>query len=364
MLEGSGLSESARQSLQEAWDSNLAEAKEQMTAELREEFAQRYEHDRALIADSVDQFVTQKISEEISELAIDKKQLAEQQVKYRRAIREHAKMLDTFVTKMVAKEVRELHADRQNVNEHLKKLDRFVAQNLSEELSEFHADKKALVEQKVKMAREGRRRLNEAKKTFVSKASRLIENSVNKALSQEISQFRDDITAARENDFGRRIFEAFASEFSSSHLNENKEIRKFRKGLAKLNAELTETKKELRFSNSKAKLVESKLRAAEDRYMRREKLAELTKPLGKEKREIMLDLLESVKTERLDEAFNKYLPSILNEQGGPRKKNRRTLKESSVKAHTGNKAPVSRAADDNDTDVVAIEQIRKLAGLK
>ncbi len=33
------------------------------------------------------------------------------------------------------------------------------------------------------------------------------------------------LTEARENDFGRRIFEAYASEFGTSHLNEAKEMR-------------------------------------------------------------------------------------------------------------------------------------------
>ena len=43
LLEGTELSEEVRGSIQEAWDSKLSEAKEQLTAELREEFAQRSE---------------------------------------------------------------------------------------------------------------------------------------------------------------------------------------------------------------------------------------------------------------------------------------------------------------------------------
>ena len=35
-------------------------------------------------------------------------------------------------------------------------------------------------------------------------------------------------------------------------------------------------------------------------------------PLGKEKKEIMYDLLESVKTENLDKQFEKVLPPVLD----------------------------------------------------
>ena len=106
LLEGAGLSEDARVAVQEAWESRLVEAKEELTAELREEFAQRYEHDKSQIVEAVDNFITSKVTAEVAELAEDKKALAQERVKYRRAVSEHAKLLDRFVTEMVAKEVK------------------------------------------------------------------------------------------------------------------------------------------------------------------------------------------------------------------------------------------------------------------
>jgi hypothetical protein len=83
-------------------------------------------------------------------------------------------------------------------------------------------------------------------------------------------------------------------------------------------------------------------------------------PLGKEKKEIMSDLLESVKTENLEKQFNKYLPSVLD---GETPRVKKTLSESVVKKeHTGDKAPVITEAND-ETDVVEIDVLRKLAGL-
>ena len=361
LLEGTELSEEVRGSIQEAWESKISEAREEISAELREEFAQRYEHDKGLVVEAMDNFISTRVEAEIAELAEDKKALAKEQVKYRKAVSEHAKLLDKFVTEMVAKEVKELRADRSRVAEHVGKLDEFVTEQLAEELKEFHEDKKALVEQKVKMVREGKKQIAETKKDFISKAANKVEGVINKVITEEVKSFKDDITAARENDFGRRIFEAFANEYGTSYLNEAKEIKSVQKKLAEMEVALREAQDKIADRNDAIKLAESKTRIAEDRYARKEKLDELMRPLGKEKKDIMSDLLESVKTENLQKQFDKYLPSVLDGEA-PRVK--KALTESVTKEHTGNrKATAKVEADDNTESVVEINTIRKLAGL-
>lgn len=359
LLESSDLSQEARDMIVEAWDQRLAEAKEELTAELREEFAQRYEHDKAQIAEAVDKFISSKLEAEISELAEEKKSLAEDRVKYKKAIKEHAKLLNKFVSEQLSKEVRELNNDRQAVSAHLDSLNEFVVKQLSEELSEFHSDKVALVEQKVKMVREGKEKLEETRRNFIKRAASTVEKTVNKVISEEIRQYRDDITAARENDFGRRIFESFAQEFSSSYLNENTEVRKVQKEMAALRRELSEAKALVSESQEQQKLVESKLRVAKDRFARKEKLDELLQPLSKAKKELMADLLTNVKTEKLEESFNKYLPSVLDGEKPVREK--KPLTESVTKEHTGNKTV--QPSQEAEQDVVDLNELRKLAGL-
>ena len=361
LLENAELTSDVKEALQEAWDSRISEAREEITAELREEFAQRYDHDKSQIVEAMDKFITEKVSAEIAEIAVEKEALAGDRVKYHKAISEHAKVLDKFVTQAVANEVKELRADRSRVSEHVTKLDNFVAEQLAGELAEFHEDKKGLVEQKVKMVREGKKQLAEAKKDFIKKAADKVESIINKTMVNEVRSFRDDITRARENDFGRRIFEAFANEYGVSYLNEAKEIKKVQKQIAEMEAKLNEANEKIAEKEEAGKLVESKLRVAEDRFERKEKLHELMAPLGKEKKEIMSDLLESVKTEKLEESFNKYLPSVLD---GETPRVKKTLSESVTSEHTGNKATVVNAeADDKADDVVELDMIRKLAGL-
>ena len=361
LLENAELTEDVKSALQEAWDGKISEAREELTAELREEFAQRYDHDKSQIVEAVDNFISEKVEAEISAIVEEKTALASDRVKYHKAISEHSKVLDRFVTEMVAKEVKELRADRTKTSEHVTKLDNFVAEQLATELSEFHEDKKSLVEQKVKMVREGKKQLAEAKKDFIKKAADKVENVVNGVVVNEVKSFRDDITKARENDFGRRIFEAFANEFGMSHLNEAKEIKKIQKEIAEMETKLNESKQVIAQKEDTVKLTESKLRIAEDTMNRKETLNSLMAPLGKEKKEIMSDLLESVKTSKLEESFNKYLPSVLDGES-PRVK--KTLSESVTSEHTGNKATVITEADDKSADdIVEIDMIRKLAGL-
>ena len=361
IFENADLTEEVRSALQEAWEGKISEAREELTAELREEFAQRYDHDKSQIVEAVDKFISEKVEAEISQIAEEKQALANDRVKYTKAIGEHAKVLDKFVTEMVAKEVKELRADRSRVSEHVAKLDNFVTEQLAGELSEFHEDKKGLVEQKVKMVKEGKQQLAEAKTDFIKKAADKVENVVNNVITNEVKSFREDITKARENDFGRRIFEAFANEYGTSYLNEAKEIKKIQKQITEMEAKLNESQQAIAEKEEATKLVESKLRVAEDRFERKEKLNELMAPLGKEKKEIMSDLLESVKTDRLEEQFNKYLPSVLD---GETPRAKKTLSESVTSEHTGNKATVVNAeADDKADDVVELDMIRKLAGL-
>lgn len=360
LLENAELTEDVKTALQEAWEAKLSEAREDLTAELREEFAQRYEQDKSKIVGAVDSFISEKVTAEISELAEEREQLVQDRVKYRKAISEHAKLLDTFVTKIVANEVKELRADKDRVSEHVAKLDEFVTEQLACEIAEFHEDKKALVEQKVKMVREGKRQLVESKRTFIKKAATNIQKVVNKVITEEVRQLRGDITKARENDFGRRIFEAYASEYGTSYLNESKDLRTLQKTLSTTEKKLAEAVEAAESKDETVAITESKLRVAEDRYARKEKLNSLLGPLGKEKKEIMLDLLESHKTSKLDDAFNKYLPSVL---GGEVNRVKKTLSESVKKEVTGNKAPVQTEASDETNNVIDLDYMKKLAGI-
>jgi hypothetical protein len=88
---------------------------------------------------------------------------------------------------------------------------------------------------------------------------------------------------------------------------------------------------------------------------RQETLDELLAPLNEEKREIMANLLESVQTARLKNAFEKYLPAVLAE--GKTAKARTVIAESKTVV-TGDKTVKPQEEDRSN-----VIDIKRLAGL-
>ena len=57
LLDSGIMNESTKQAISEAWETKLTEAREQVRAELREEFAQRYQHDKQVMVEALDKSV-------------------------------------------------------------------------------------------------------------------------------------------------------------------------------------------------------------------------------------------------------------------------------------------------------------------
>ena len=357
LLSSSTLSEEVRSSLSEAWETQLTEARETITAELREEFAQRYENDKSQIVEAADKMITDVISKELEEFNQDKAKVAEDRVAYRKHMKEHAKVLDQFVMDTLGKEINELRQDRVAQEGNMSKLEGFVMEQLTKELNEFHEDKRSLVEAKVKMIKEGKEVINQTKADFIKTAASKVEGIMENTIRGELNTLREDIKSAKENTFGRKIFETFAAEFMSSYLNEGTEVSKLNKIVEGLQGKIEDKDKAI--AEKEVKLVESAktVRIAKDTAERKAIMQEMMQPLSKDHKEIMGALLESVKTDKLQNAFNKYLPSVLKEDAKP-KTNKKVLSESKSEV-TGNKAEASASAE-GGADIV---YLRKLAGI-
>ena len=229
LSESVGLSEELKGQLVGLWESKINEAREEVAATLREEFAAKFQHDRGVLVESMNAFLTDKIHTELEEFAADKKRLIEERVAYKSKLTEHTQLLNKFITESVAKEMKEFYSEKRLMKENFKKLENFLLKQLAEEIRDFREDKKSLTEQKVKMVTEGKKKLEETKSQFIKRAAKIVESNIEKTLRTEISQFKDDIRVARENEFGRKIFESMAAEFMTSYLNEGTEISKLQK---------------------------------------------------------------------------------------------------------------------------------------
>jgi len=364
LVESGIINDDTKDAITEAWDTQLNEAKQTIRAELREEFAGRYEHDKSVMVTAIDKMVTESLTQELKEFAEDKKALASERVKFKRHVKESSAKINRFLVSKLAEEIQEFRKDRKIQTEATGQLEKFVIGALSEEISEFAQDKKAVVETKVRLVAEAKKQLGMMRHKFIERSAKLVKESVQSSLNTEMTQLKEDITSARENMFGRRIFEAFAGEFAITHLNENKEIAGLRKQLGKAQTAIVENRKK---ANKKAKLVESKnkeIKIIKESASRQVKLDNLLGSLNEEKATVMGELLESVQTVKLQAAFDKYLPAVLNGRtpARPQRKAKAQLNESR-KSVTGNKKTAKAPVKDREDNTNIIE-IQRLAGLK
>lgn len=353
------INEETKQAISEAWDSKLNEAREQIRSEMREEFATRYEHDKGVMVEALDKMVSESLQAELNEFAEEKQQLAADRVRFNKRMNEAVGNFDKFLVSKLAEEIKELRNDRKVAQESTQKLEQFVIKALAEEIQEFTKDKQDVVETKVRLVAEAKSKLAELQDKFIAKSAALVKESVGKKLESELTQLKEDIQVARENNFGRRLFEAFASEFAITHLNENTEIAKLHKEIEKREQVIAEAKAA---AAEKTQLVESKdreIRMIKENQERSSKLNDLLKPLNKEKQAVMSQLLENVQTEKLGSAFEKYLPAVLNNSVTPKAEKAQVLSESRKEVTGDKSAKVSVETDDSNVIV-----IKRLAGLK
>jgi hypothetical protein len=356
LMENNVISEEIKAEIEAAWDAKITENREQVTQQLREEFAQRYEHDKSVMVEAIDRMLSDRLSEEIAEFEQDRLGLAEAKAKYAVKMKKDSEKVKEFVTRQLASEVRELHEDQVQMAEKFMKLEKFVVEALAQEIAEFYSDKQDLAETKVRLVRESKEQFEKVKEAFIKRASTIVEQTVAKGLTQEIKQLKEDIDVARKNDFGRKVFEAFASEYQTSYLSEKSETSKLLKLVNKKDLEVAEAMSEL--ADAK-KIVESKDREISSLMESKERqktMNELISPLSSGHKEIMVELLESVQTSKLRDSFNKYLPAVIA-GNAPQKK--QALVE--AKEVTGNKKENQTNGSENDSNII---DIRRLAGLK
>ncbi len=358
LLDSELINEDTRVAIQEEWDKKLNETREAVRTELREEFAQRYEHDKQTMVEALDRMVSESLEAEIQEVVAEKEQLAEDRVKFNAKMTENSNKFNKFMVTKLSEEINDLRNDRQVQSEGMQKLENFVVKSLAKEINEFAQDKKEVIETKVKLVAEAKTKLETLKTRFVKENAKKVGSVITKRLNTELSQLHEDIKVARENNFGRRIFEAFATEFTGTHLNENAVIRELTDKVTARDNKLAEAKETIKKAKVLVESKNSEVKAIRESNERAKTMDELLGPLRDDKAVVMHNLLENVQTSRLNHTFEKYLPAVLaNKSVGSDVKRKKALTESTTSV-TGNKETKELCESvDNIVD------IKRLAGL-
>jgi hypothetical protein len=181
-------------------------------------------------------------------------------------------------------------------------------------------------------------------------------------LAAEIEELREDIDVVRQNEFGRRIFEAFADEFTKSYADEE-------------SAEVSLRETEERLADVENALVEAERKLAE--MERKDKMSKILSPLSGRSREVMEAILKNVDTNNLEEAYKVFLGRVLRETSGDAansEKEGKVLAEGEVKKQKPVTEGVAVTGDNQDVltenenrvkqqDADKLAHLRKLAGI-
>ncbi len=184
-------------------------------------------------------------------------------------------------------------------------LDTQVTRALEAELSELKEDISSFRDLEVEYADRvvsEKKRLAESLEADFGHLVEALNTFVEIRLTSELSELHEDIQEARTLQFGRRIYEAFQSEYQKFAVagKDNTESQ-----LAELKMQLEDTQSALSASES---MLAGMQRAAT--------LEKVLSPLSGRPREVMEAILKSVETPMLEDAYNTYIGRVLRESTG------------------------------------------------
>lgn len=180
------------------------------------------------------------------------------------------------------------------------KVEAFVSEQLEKEIVELKSDIERFRDLEAEMAGklvEEKRALAEQLETEIESLVDKIDSFLDIRLAEEIDEMRDDLEIVKQNDFGRKVFEAFVNEYSKSYVDE----ASIQKQLAIAESKLADAVQRM-----------NEIEGEKDTLIREQKMAEVLKPLSGAKREQMSFVLQNVETSKLEEAYSHFIGRILN----------------------------------------------------
>jgi hypothetical protein len=225
---------------------------------------------------------------------------AEISTQWATSVEQYKKTVQEEVTMEVRAEIAEQWANERDAL--IESVDTFVSKKLEEEITELKAD----IDRFRDLEAEYAEKIVEEKHAMAEKLSQELDQLVDKMdaffelrLQEEFSELREDLEIVKQNEFGRKIFEAFATEFNNSHIDEDSVQSKLAAAVAKL---------------QDAEQTISTLEESQAKMVREAKLEKILAPLSGKKREQMEFVLANVETSRLEEAYTHFIGRVLKEE--------------------------------------------------
>lgn len=180
-------------------------------------------------------------------------------------------------------------------------LDAKVTESLTVELEELREDIERFRDLEAEYAAnlvEAKSDLAETVKKDIAQLIEKLDGFLELRLASELDELREDIAEVRKQEFGKKIFESFVTEFKKHYAGDD-------------STEVQLAVTEQRLEDVTAALEEAEKRAA--RFERTNKMATVLAPLSGRTREVMEAILKNVDTPSLEEAYKTYVGRVLKE---------------------------------------------------
>ena len=180
-------------------------------------------------------------------------------------------------------------------------LDTKVEEYLQEELGELRDDIERFRDLEVEYAErleEAREELNQVLQGDIEELVETIDTFLDMRLEEEVNELKEDIQVVKGLQFGADIFEAFEGMFAKKFIDEHgleKDLQEKAEHLDKVTAQLEETTEALNL------------------VQRDKKLDEVLSTLHGRNKDVMEAVLKNIPTEKLEEAYEHYIPKVLHE---------------------------------------------------
>lgn len=375
------LGDNATADVKNAFTALMKEKVEQIRKEVRqevyEEVSKQAKADKEKIVESMNSVTNKVISEEMKKIDLHRKNLIKEKLKLQESRKDLDKIIadktaliqenfnkklanamksveeqyeskkadfiekaSKFINESVKKEIVELRNDKKQLSESLNQFGKFISEQVKTQTKAHRDEIKSIDALRVRLVKENAEKLANSKKQFFAEAAEKMQRFINASVSREINEFRKDIAESRRNNFGAKIFEAFAREFAVKFFNENKVVNGLLESVKSNQNKLSHANKMLEEKATKALNENKQLKVVNNRLTRDKIISESVSCLAKDKQDMIKNLVKEVPTEKLNESIKKYIPMILgNSSSKTINNNERVLKENNKPASytTGNR---------------------------
>jgi hypothetical protein len=188
----------------------------------------------------------------------------------------------------------------------IEKVDGFVSDALIKEITELKADISDFRDLEVEKAEEVVAIKHQLAEEVAAELDALVDKIdafFEERLGAELEELKEDLEIVKADQFGRKIYEAFAQTFATAHVDEGSVSTK------------------LSIAESKLADIETALAESEEQrslMVREAKMEKILSSLTGKKREQMEMVLKNVDTSKLEESYKFFIGRILKEDVAPR----------------------------------------------